>query len=148
VLPRTTLRAGVGIETSPVRESLGWVGLPGADSRSLSAGLSHKLTEYLTFDLAYSYTWRDTQQIVVGPGHPDQAKFITIIPGIFNSWGGTTDGHSQVVSAARSATDLRTQGDRRQAGTVTEGARASSSSSMRIVTRKTNAFRAADKFST
>jgi len=100
VLPWTTLRAGVGIETSPVRESLGWVGLPGADSRSLSGGLSHKLTEYLTFDLAYSYTWRDTQQIVVGPGHPDQAKFITLIPGVFNFWGGSTDGHTQVVSAA------------------------------------------------
>jgi len=99
VLPDTTLRAGIGHETSPINGTLGWVALPGGNSTSLSVGLSQKVYKGLTLDLAYSYTWIADQLIVVGPGNPDQAKLITIIPGIFNTWGGSyTDQRNQVVS--------------------------------------------------
>jgi long-chain fatty acid transport protein len=101
VRPDTTLRAGIGHETSPVQGTLGWIALPGADSTSLSVGLSQKVAKGLTFDLAYSYTWINDQLIVVGPGHPDQTKLITLIPGVFNTWGGNYTGQrNQVVSAA------------------------------------------------
>jgi len=98
--PDTKLRAGVGYEISPVRGSLGWVALPEANSTSLSAGFSHKLTGGLTVDFGYSYKWIDSQTILVGPGNPDQSKLITLIPGVFNTWGGSTSGHDQAVSLA------------------------------------------------
>jgi hypothetical protein len=56
------------------------------------------VTRDLTFDLAYSYTWMRDQTIVVGPGNPDQTKLITLIPGVFNTWGGNYASHSQAVS--------------------------------------------------
>jgi len=79
---------------------LGWVALPEANSTSLSAGFSHKLTGGLTVDFGYSYKWIDSQTILVGPGNPDQSKLITLIPGVFNTWGGSTSGHDQAVSLA------------------------------------------------
>jgi long-chain fatty acid transport protein len=101
VRPDTTLRAGIGRESSPVTGTLGWIALPDGERTSLSVGLSQKVTRELTFDFAYSYTWINDQLIVVGPGHPDQSKLITLIPGVFNSWGGNyTDQRVQVVSAA------------------------------------------------
>jgi long-subunit fatty acid transport protein len=100
VLPNTTLRAGIGHEFSPVQGTLGFVALPAADRTSLSVGLSQKLIQGLTFDFGYSYTWIGDQQIFVGPGHPDQPKLLTLIPGVFNSWGGSASSHSQVVSFA------------------------------------------------
>jgi long-chain fatty acid transport protein len=101
VRPDTTLRAGISRESSPVQGTLGWIALPDGERTSLSVGLSRKVTRELTFDLAYSYTWINDQLIVVGPGHPDQTKLITLIPGVFNTWGGNYTGQrNQVVSAA------------------------------------------------
>jgi long-chain fatty acid transport protein len=98
VRPDITLRAGINHDTSPVQGTLGWIALPGADSTSASLGASYKVTRDLTFDLAYSYTWMRDQTIVVGPGNPDQTKLITLIPGVFNTWGGNYASHSQAVS--------------------------------------------------
>jgi long-chain fatty acid transport protein len=100
VRPNTTLRAGVGYETSPVQGTLGSVALPAAERTSLSVGLSQKLMDRLTFDFGYSYSWIADQQIVAGPGHPDQPKLLTLIPNLFNTWAGSASGHSQAVSFA------------------------------------------------
>jgi long-chain fatty acid transport protein len=94
----TTLHAGVGHELSPVNGTLGFVALPGANSTTLSAGVSQKVYRGLTVDVAYSYTWIDDQLIVIGPGNPDQPKLNTLIPGVFNTAGGTASGHNQVVA--------------------------------------------------
>jgi len=94
----TTLRAGIGYDVSPVNGTLGFIALPGGNTTTLSAGLSQKIYPGLTFDFGYSYSWIADQLIVIGPGNPDQARYTTLIPGIFNSAGGTTSGHNQVVS--------------------------------------------------
>lgn len=98
----TTLRTGIGYDVSPVNGTLGSVGptLPGANSTSLSAGVSHKFTDQLTLDFAYSHIWQDSQQIFVGPGNPTQAQLVTLIPGVFNTWAGSAAGHADVVSLA------------------------------------------------
>jgi long-chain fatty acid transport protein len=94
----TTLRAGLGYDVSPVNGTLGFVALPGGNTTTLSVGVSQKVYTGLTFDFGYSYSWIADQLIVIGPGNPDQAKFTTLIPGVFNSAGGTASGHNQVVS--------------------------------------------------
>jgi long-chain fatty acid transport protein len=96
----TTLRAGIGYDVSPVQGTLGWINIPGANSTSASIGLSHKLTDRLTFDVGYSYTWIANQTIIAGPGNPDQTKLDTLIPGVFNTWAGNVASHSQAVSVA------------------------------------------------
>ena len=83
-----------------MKGTLGWINIPGANSTSASIGLSHKLTDRLTFDVGYSYTWIADQQIIAGPGNPDQTKLITLIPGVFNTWAGSVASHSQAVSLA------------------------------------------------
>jgi hypothetical protein len=64
-----------------VRGPLGFVALPEANTTSLSVGLSQKVFQDLTFDVAYSHSRIADQQIVVGPGNPEQPKFFTLIPG-------------------------------------------------------------------
>lgn len=96
----TTLRAGIGYDVSPVNGTLGWVNIPGANSTTASIGVSHKLTDRLTVDAGYSYTWIANQQIFVGPGNPEDPKLDTLIPGIFNWWGGNVSSHNQVLSVA------------------------------------------------
>jgi long-chain fatty acid transport protein len=96
----TTVRAGLGYDVSPVHGGLGWVALPDANSTSASIGLTQKLTDRLSFDVSYSYKWMANQTINVGPGNPDQTKLITLIPGVFNTWGGNISSHDQVLSLA------------------------------------------------
>jgi long-subunit fatty acid transport protein len=83
-----------------VHGGLGWVALPDANSTSASIGLTQKLTDRLSFDVSYSYKWMANQTINVGPGNPDQTKLITLIPGVFNTWGGNISSHDQVLSLA------------------------------------------------
>lgn len=98
----TTLRAGIGYDVSPVNGTLGAAGptLPGANTTTLSIGASHKFTDQWTVDLAYSHSWMDTQQIFVGADNPSDTRLITLIPGVYNWWGGTASGHSDAVSVA------------------------------------------------
>lgn len=96
----TTLRGGIGYDHSPVNGTMGWLAIPGANSVTASLGLSQKLTDRLTFDIGYSYKWIADQQIVVGPGNPEQQQLITLIPGVYNTWAGSVASHSQTVSVA------------------------------------------------
>ena len=55
---------------------------------------------YITLDFGYSYIWFKDAPIRVGPGHPDQTKLITLIPGVFNSYGADVRTNVQVISLA------------------------------------------------
>jgi long-chain fatty acid transport protein len=53
--PDTTLRAGVGYEWSPISDDVRNVSLPDNDRVWLSVGMTTKLTERASIDLAYTH---------------------------------------------------------------------------------------------
>lgn len=61
---QTTLRAGMGYETTPVADHVRTPRLPDNDRLWLAAGLSHRMSPNVTFDIAYS-------RIVVRNAHID-----------------------------------------------------------------------------
>jgi long-chain fatty acid transport protein len=67
--PDTTLRAGIGYEWSPINDDNRNVSLPDNDRVWLSVGLSTKLTERASIDLAYTHLFVKDSPINV-PGGP------------------------------------------------------------------------------
>jgi long-chain fatty acid transport protein len=69
---RTTLRAGVGYEISPITDHVRTPRLPDNDRIWLSAGLSYKMFEALTLDIGYSHIFvNDTPiNITAASGNP------------------------------------------------------------------------------
>jgi long-chain fatty acid transport protein len=98
--PQTTLRAGIAYEISPVTDQFRDINLPDANRLWLSTGITRYLGKGITLDFGYSYIAFKEAPINVGPGHPDQANLITLIPGVFNTYQGTGHTNIQVVSLA------------------------------------------------
>jgi long-chain fatty acid transport protein len=97
---QTIVRAGVGYEISPVTDQFRTINIPDSDRVMASTGITRILGKGITLDFGYSYIWFKDAPIRVGPGHPDQTKLITLIPGVFNSYGADVRTHVQVVSLA------------------------------------------------
>ena len=69
---QTTLRAGIGYERSPVTDHVRTPRLPDNDRVWLAAGLSHRISPNVTFDIAYSrIIVRDTHiDVSAASGNP------------------------------------------------------------------------------
>jgi len=86
-----TVRAGIGRELSPLDDANRSFRLPDNDRWWLSAGASYKASERFSFDLGYSYIFADDTDLV-----PAAAGG----PGSNSIFGGTSDAHVHVISAA------------------------------------------------
>jgi long-chain fatty acid transport protein len=91
---RLMLRAGIGFETSPITDQVRTPRLPDNDRTWLSAGLSYKLTNKLTFDAAYSHLFVKDTSIAINAtsGNP---WFNPAAPIAYN---GTVDAHVDIIS--------------------------------------------------
>lgn len=95
-LPSTTLRAGLGYESSPITTSVRTPRIPDADRVWVSAGLTHTLWKNLKLDLAYSHLFIDTADISVTAGNP----WFDSTAGAFGSYVGTASGSIDIFSAS------------------------------------------------
>jgi long-chain fatty acid transport protein len=66
--PATTLRAGVAYEISPIDDMVRIPALPDNDRVWISGGLSHKLTQAVTLDFAYSHAFVKSPTFNLSPG--------------------------------------------------------------------------------
>jgi long-chain fatty acid transport protein len=89
--PKTTLRAGIGYEISPVRDVFRDTSIPDDNRWWFSTGLTHKWNEKWTFDLGYSFVYVGHSPINIVPGHPDYVGLPLIA---------TSDSRFHIVSAA------------------------------------------------
>jgi long-chain fatty acid transport protein len=97
---QTTVRAGIGYEISPVTDQFRDINIPDSNRWMVSTGLTRYLGKGITLDFGYSYIWFQDAPINVGPGNPDQTKLITLIPGVFNSYGADVRTHVQIASVS------------------------------------------------
>jgi long-chain fatty acid transport protein len=97
---QTTVRAGVGYEISPVTDQFRTINIPDSNRWTVSTGLTRYLGKGITLDFGYSYIWFQDAPINIGPGSPDQTKLITLIPGVFNSYGADVKTHVQIASVS------------------------------------------------
>ncbi|WP_321332820.1 outer membrane protein transport protein [Breoghania sp.] len=90
---KLTLRAGAAYELSPIDEDIRSLRLPDDDRIWLSAGLSYKPMEHLSFDFAYSHLFsaNDTK-VNIDPNHQDYN-------GVF-TYRGNVDSSVNIVSAS------------------------------------------------
>jgi long-chain fatty acid transport protein len=82
--PDTTLRTGIAWEKSPISDEERNVLLPDADRLWLSVGATHKLTDRITIDLAYTHIFVDDAHIcrgAAGPAGPCAIGVPTILEG-------------------------------------------------------------------
>jgi long-chain fatty acid transport protein len=75
--PKTTFRAGIGYELSPVTDAVRDTTLPDNNRWWFSAGVSNKITDRFTIDFGYTFIWVGDTTITVNANHPD---FATIAP--------------------------------------------------------------------
>jgi long-chain fatty acid transport protein len=75
--PKTTLRAGIGYEISPVTDAVRDTTLPDNNRWWFSAGISNKITDKFTIDFGYTFIYVGNTSITVNANHPD---FLTIAP--------------------------------------------------------------------
>jgi len=91
--PETTLRAGIGYETSAVEDGVRDALLPDDARWLFSAGLTYKADEQWTFDLGYSFVWLGETSVNIGPGHPD-------FPSVGLPLVATSETHNHIISVA------------------------------------------------
>lgn len=91
VNPRTTLRAGIGYELSPLDDEVRTYRLPDSDRLWLSAGGSFKANDRVSFDAGYTFILAEEADLLsAAEGGP-------IANGPFS---GSSDGHVHIISAA------------------------------------------------
>lgn len=66
-----TLRAGLGLEWSPISDSVRNVRIPDANRLWTSLGASYRWDDKLTFDVSYAHLFVKSAPIRIVPGHPD-----------------------------------------------------------------------------
>jgi long-subunit fatty acid transport protein len=76
------------------------INIPDSNRVQLSSGITRYIGKGITLDFGYSHIWFADAPILVGPGHPDQSKLITLIPGVFNTYAADVKTHVQIVSLA------------------------------------------------
>ena len=79
-LPRTTLRAGIGYDMTPITDAVRDVAIPGTDGWRFSAGITQKLSPAMTLDVGYNYFIQKAAPINVVPGHPDSSNLLFPAP--------------------------------------------------------------------
>lgn len=87
--PYNTFRTGVGWEKSPITDENRNVLLPDADRWWLSIGSSHKITEKMTLDLAYTHIIVDDAPITANLTADAESKVNIVSAGLKYKWGGT-----------------------------------------------------------
>lgn len=95
-LPTTTLRAGIGYETTPITDRVRTPRIPDQNRIWASAGLTYSVMKNLKLDLAYSHVFIDTASIAVAPGNP----WFDSTGGAFGTYTGTASGHIDIFSGA------------------------------------------------
>jgi long-chain fatty acid transport protein len=69
--PNTIIRSGVGFQSSPITDQSRDTSLPESNRWQISAGLTQKLSESFTLDVAYSFFATPDAQIAIAPGHAE-----------------------------------------------------------------------------